>query len=104
MSRMTKFLKQTCQVQAYSVSGGMPVHNAYGELVYEEAVVYNCRREPLVRDILTSNGAVLKTTHRYFLDDSANIGADYKIDGHVVLSVATYINQVGKVEGYEVYV
>lgn len=103
MSKMTKFLKQTCSIQAYATSEGEPTYNEFGELIYGSGVTCSCRCEPLVRDLLTSNGSVLKTTSRYFLDESVDVKTDYLIDGHVVLSVETYINQVGKVEGYEVY-
>lgn len=104
MSRMTKFLKQECQVTPYQLDEqGMPMLNRFGELVYGEDVTCKCRHEPTVRDVQTSNGAILKATSRYFLDESQELKADYKVDGKVILAMDTYINELGNVEGYEVY-
>lgn len=104
MSRMTKFLKQKCQVSPYQLDeNGEPLFNRFGELVYEEPTEHKCRYEPTVKDVQTANGAILRATSRYFLDESFELKADYKIDGKVILAMDTYINELGVVEGYEVY-
>lgn len=105
MSRMTKFLRQQCLVQPYEVDAkGEPVLNDYGELQYGSAKSCKCRHEVAFRDIQTANGQLVSSTSRYFLDESVEIKADYKIDGREVLSVSTYVNGFGQCEGYEVYV
>lgn len=105
MSRMTKFLRQKCLVQPYEVDDkGEPVLNDYGELQYGPAKSCKCRHEVAFRDIQTANGQLVSSTSRYFLDESVEIRADYKIDGREVLSVSTYVNGLGQCEGYEVYV
>ena len=105
MSVMTKFLKQVCQLQAYQRdSQDEPVLNDFGELQYEEAISCKCRREQIVQDVYSTNGAILRASTRYYLDDSVEIFADYKIDGRIVMSVQSYVDQVGAVIGYEVYV
>lgn len=105
MSRMTKFLKQTCSVEPYSVAeDGNAETNRFGEVIYSEPIECKCRYEVFFRDIQVENGSIIRSTARYFLDESLEIKADYRIDGNVVISVETYINQLGKVEGYEVYV
>lgn len=105
MSRMTKFLRQQCLVQPYQLDEhNNPQLNDFGELQYEPAFLCKCRHEIAFKDIQTTNGQLIKSTSRYFLDDSVEIKADYKIDDHTVLNVSTYINSAGQVEGYEVYV
>lgn len=105
MSKMTKFLKQTCQVEAYVLTEeGNAETNRFGEIIYQEPVECRCRREKCVKDVQTANGSVVQATTRYFLDDSFELQPDYRIDGHVVLTVEEYINGLGKSEGYEVYV
>lgn len=105
MSRMTKFLKQKCQIEAYLVNeNGVPETNRFGELQYYEPTIHKCRHEICFKDVQTSNGSIVKSASRYFLDESVNLKADYRIDGHVILAVESYINEVGKLEGYEAYV
>lgn len=104
MSRMTKFLKQKCSLERYVVENGQPKHNAFGELQYQPSVQLKCRHEMSTKDVQTANGSVVRTTSVYYVDESVPILADYKIDGHVVISVISYVNALGNVEGYEVYV
>lgn len=105
MSRMTKFLKQKCQVAPYSVDDeGVIEHNRFGEIIYKNPIECKCRRERIVKNIQTENGSLLRATACYFLDESLEILADYLIDGNVVITAEEYINEHGKVEGYEVYV
>ena len=105
MSRMTKFLRQSCAVEAYQVdSSGQPKHNQFGEILYEEPVTCRCRHEIAFQDVQVTNGSIVKSASRYYLDGSLEIKADYRIDGRAVLTVTSYVNQLGQVEGYEVYV
>lgn len=105
MSRMSKFLRQSCAVQAYKTdSNGRPLLNQFGEIQYAAATVCRCRHEISYQDVQSTNGSIVKSSSRYFLDESLEIKADYLIDGRAVLSVSTFVNQFGKVEGYEVYV
>lgn len=105
MSRMTKFLKQTCQVEAYEVGeDGNPERNRFGEIVYKPPITCKCRREKIVKDVQTTNGSIVQATTRYFLDEKIELFADYRIDGHVLLTVEEYTNELGRSEGFEVYV
>lgn len=105
MSRMTKFLKQDCTLeQLERDSAGKPVLNRFGEFSYLQSATIKCRRERTTQDVQTSNGSIIKSVTRYFTDQHVLISPDDKLDGHVVLEVAEYINQLGRVEGYESYV
>ena len=105
MSRMTKFLRQQCLVQPYQIDeAGNPALNDFGELQYEPAKPCKCRHEVAFKDIQSYNGQIIKSQSRYFLDESLEIKADYKIDGRLVIEVSTYVNGLGQCEGYEVYV
>ena len=105
MSQMTKFLHQRCIVQPYQVDeNGQPQHNQFGELLYAAPQRCRCRHEISYQDVQVANGSIVKSTSRYFLDESVEVKADYLIDGMPVLSVSSYVNRVGKLEGYEVHV
>lgn len=105
MSRMTKFLKQTCSMRSYLTDeSGAALYNEFGELQYGEPVILRCRSEPYARDILTEGGHIISISTRYFLDDSLNIRVNDLLDGRAVLQCSGYTNQFGKLEGYEVYV
>ena len=105
MSRMTKFLKQTCTFErANRNTDGSIKLNKFGEVEYFAPVQLKCRRERIIKDVQTTNGAILKSSTRYFTDETAAINADDKLDGRVVLEVEEYTNQLGKPEGYESYV
>lgn len=105
MSKMTKFLKQTCSWEPASRDkNGNVVLNEYGEIQYEAPTIVKCRRERITKDVATSNGSILRSYSRYFIDDSVPINVDDRLDSHVVLEVEEYTNQFGKTEGYEVYV
>lgn len=105
MSRMTKFLKQTCLLEQYSVtSDGNIETNRFGEIVYKPAIKCKCRHEVCFKDVQTTNGSVVRSVARYFLDEKVALNPDYRLDGNVILSVETYINEHGSIEGYEVYI
>ena len=104
MSTMTKFLKQTCSFESAVRANGLTVLNEYGDIQYNSSTSLPCRREKQVRDIQTVDGAILKASTRYFLDEAAEVQADDRIDGHVVLYAEEYIDQFGQCVGYEVYV
>lgn len=104
MSRMTKFLRQTCQLEHYAEVNGAPKLNDFGEIQYEAPVAVQCRHEVSHKDVQTTNGSIVRSASRYFVDDSQPVRADDRIDGKVVVSVQSYINGLGQSEGYEVYV
>lgn len=105
MSNMTKFLKQSCSFEAAQRDDeGLTVLNEYGDIQYESAVALKCRREKYVRDMQTVNGAIVKTSSRYFLDDTQEVQTDDRLDGHVILACEEYIDQFGVCIGYEAYV
>lgn len=102
MSRMTKFLKQTCTFEeAVRDSKGQLVMNKYGEPTYKRSCTLKCRREGATKDVLTSNGAVIRSESIYYTDESQLIRTDDKLDGKIVTAVSEYTNEHGKVEGYE---
>lgn len=105
MSRMTKFLKQTCLFEkAKRNADGTVQLDKFGEPQYESPVRLKCRRERIIRDVQTSNGAVLRSSTRYYTDELRAIEADDRFDGKAVLEVEEYTNQLGNTEGYESYV
>lgn len=104
MSRMTKFLKQRCSLERYILEDGKPKLNMFGELQYLPPISVKCRHEMSHKDIQTGNGSIVRATSVYYLDESVPILADYRLDGHVVISAISYVNAVGGIEGYEVYV
>ena len=104
MSRMTKFLRQKCQLEQVIFEEGLPKLNDFGELQYAAPVSVKCRHESSHKDIQTTNGSIVRSTSRYFLDESVPVAPDDRIDGRVVVSVVEYVNGLGLVEGYEVYV
>lgn len=105
MSRMTKFLKQTCQFEsAQRNNDGTTRLNAYGDVLYNKQKTLRCRRERCVQDVQTNTGAIVKTSSRYFLDEQYEIQADDRVDGHTILKCDESTNALGKCEGYECYV
>lgn len=104
MSRMTKFLRQRCVLEKYVEENGQPKTNMFGELEYQKPISLKCRHEISHRDIQTTNGSIIRSTAVYYLDDSVEIKANYRLDGHVVVSILSYVNGFGAIEGYEVYV
>lgn len=102
MSRMTKFLKQTCIFEeAQRDAQDKPVMNKYGEPSYGPSRTLRCRRERSTKDVLTTNGAVLRSETIYYTDEGQRIRTGDKLDGSVVIAVSEYTNEHGKVEGYE---
>lgn len=104
MSRMTKFLRQTCSLERYDVENGVPKLNAFGELQYQPPIQLKCRHEVSHKDVQTTNGSIVRSTSVYYFDAPAAVKVGYRIDGAVALSVASYVNAQGQTEGYEVYV
>ena len=102
MSRMTKFLKQTCIFEAaVRDASGKIALNKYGEVAYEAPITLKCRRERTTKDVLTANGSVVRSASIYYTDESQVIRPDDKIDGRVVLGVEEYTNELGLTEGFE---
>lgn len=105
MSRMTKFLKQTCVFEkALRNEDGTTKLDKFGEVMYASPQKLKCRREKIVKDVQTNTGAILSSSTRYFTDESQPIDPDDRFDGKVVLEVSEYINSQGLPEGYESYV
>ena len=105
MSRMTKFLNQKCVVEPYEVdSQGAARIDQFGDIQYKKPVSCRCRHEISFQDVQVPTGSIIKSTSRYFLDEKLEVKADYRIDGHAVLLVTSYVNAKGALEGYEVYV
>ena len=100
MSRITKYLKQSCQL---SSSESLTL-NKYGEPQYAPEITLVCRREPCTRDIQTANGAIVRSTARYYLDARRIIHNDDLLDGKVSLQINGLVDQFGKLVGYECYV
>jgi len=104
MSLITKYLNQKCVYeQQKRNSEGIAILDKYGEPSYEDPVEIKCRRETLIKDVMTHTGSILKSSTRYFTDAEYNIKANDKIDGKPVLQVQDYVNQFGIVEGFESY-
>lgn len=105
MSRMTKYLHQKCSYEKIKVDdAGRPLLDKYGEPQYDPPVLVRCRRETYVQDVETNTGAVLKCATRYLTDDSQSIKINDKLDNRTVISVQEYVDQFGRVEGFECYV
>lgn len=105
MSRMTKFLKQTCRFQqAKHVEDNNVALNKFGEIIYGPVIILKCRRERVIQDTQTSNGAVLSSYTRYYTDEKQVIQIGDKLDGKPVNQLEEYINQAGVTEGYLSYV
>ena len=104
MSRLTKYLKQKCTYeQLVRDDKGEAVLDKFGEPSYKAPVEIPCRREILIRDVMTNNGSIQKSSTRYFTDNAQTIQANDKLDGKSVLEVQEYVNQFGKAEGFESY-
>jgi hypothetical protein len=105
MSRITKYLKQKCTYEKLKRgTDGKVLLDKFGEPQYEPPIVIKCRRETTIQDVQTNTGAILKSSTRYFTDDTHMIQANDKLDGKVVLKNQEYTNQFGKAEGFESYV
>jgi hypothetical protein len=105
MSRITKYLKQSCTYEKLKLNrNGTVALDKFGEPQYEAPVIIKCRREVTVQDVQTNTGAILKSSTRYFTDDKHAIRVDDKLDGRPVLKMQEYTNQFGVAEGYESYV
>lgn len=105
MSVMSKFLNQKCMwEQSQRVSRGETVLDTYGDVQYEAPVQVKCRRERIIRDVQTGSGAILRSSTRYFIDNSTPLRADDRLDGHAVLELEEYVDSSGHAVGYECYV
>ena len=105
MSRMSKYLKQTCTYERLKRgSDGKVLLDKFGEPQYEAPRSIKCRCEISIQDVQTNTGAILKSSTRYFTDQKQSIQADDKLDGKVVLKTQEYTNQFGVAEGCESYV
>lgn len=103
MSRMTKYLKQTCTVKNVLIDAdGEPLVDIYGEPSYSVPAVYKCRRERSFKDVLTVSGVMKKSSITYYLDETCNINIGDLIDDRAVVDFQEYTNEHGQTEGYMV--
>lgn len=105
MSRMTKYLKQTATIQRMLLdSNGNAKLDMYGEPMYGTPIKLKCRRERVLKDVLTPSGAVKRSSTCYYLDSQSSISFGDLIDGKSILDFEEYTNEYGKTEGYMVIV
>ena len=99
MSRMSKFLKQTCVLEkALRSPNGSTKLDKCGEIMYDAPQTIKCRRERIIRDVQTNTGAILRSSTRYFTDDSVVIAAEDRQDGRAIVEGEGKINAKGKPE------
>lgn len=100
---MTKFLKQTCEVQKMLYDdNGEPILDLYGEPTYQDSVIVKCRRERSFKDVLTITGAMKKSSITYYLDEVEDIHIGDLVDDRPVVDFEEYTNEYGRTEGYMV--
>ena len=105
MSRMTKFLRQSCSVaRAVRDSQGNALVDRYGLPQYGAPSTYKCRKETSEEIIQVDNGRMVRSTAVYYFDDSVAVSIGDTIDGKPVLKVDDYVNAYGIRIGGEVYV
>lgn len=105
MSRITKYFKQTCAfVPATRSSTNAITTNKYGEITYATPKTVCCRHEVCIKDIETKDGELIKSSDRYFLDNSNTIQVGDTLDGRPIIVASSLVNESGETEGYECYV
>ena len=83
---------------------GTPQLNKFGEKQYAVPVSVPCRMERGEKYVETANGAIVRSTTRYFLDSQVSIDVGDLINNAPVLVVKDFINSQGTSEGTESYV
>ncbi len=106
MSVMRKYLHQRCMHERLCRDGDTqePLMNEYGELEYKSPAELFCRKESVVKEVETPNGAVLRSNTRYYLPPSVSLMVGDLIDGKQILSLESYTGRLGLHEGWVVYV
>ena len=104
MSRMSKYLHQRCSHEALEFVGEVPQLNVYGEPSYVAPRTIKCRHEISAKDVQTTDGALVKSTSVYYIDSSAKLRVNDKLDGKAILVLSEYIGSTGRREGWEAYV
>lgn len=105
MSRMTKYLKQTCKWSKMLVDEeGEAILDMYGDPSYEEPVTVPCRREKSLKDVLTISGSVQRSATTYYVDERYELNIGDLIDNKPIIDFEEYTNEYGKTEGYMVVV
>lgn len=102
MSRMTRFLKQGCQLALASRDAkDKPILDNYGAAVHESAETVKCRREEHIQFVVTATGQVATSNTTYYLDNTTVIRVGDRLDGCEILAVGDFINGKGGNEGYK---
>lgn len=83
---------------------GTPQLNKFGENQYATPESIPCRMERGEKYVETANGAIVRSTTRYFLDAQAPIEIGDLINNAPVIVVKDFINAQGASEGTESYV
>ena len=105
MSRMTKYLKQTCKWSKMLVDEeGEAILDMYGDPSYEEPVTVPRRREKSLKDVLTISGSVQRSATTYYVDERYELNIGDLIDNKPIIDFEEYTNEYGKTEGYMVVV
>lgn len=105
MSRLTKFLRQTCSVEKLKVNeDGSAVFDKYGNPEYEEAVTTRCRMEPSSELVQDSTGHMVRSTATYYVDNSVTLSVGDRINGKPIIKVDAYVVACGATIGWEAYV
>lgn len=100
---MTKYLKQNATVErAVLDSNGKPKLDVFGQPIYKPATRVKCRKEPYVARAATGYGQYVNFTNTYYFDESVTIKIGDVVDGHVVQSIADYVDGLGNTIGWQV--
>lgn len=99
MSRMSKYLNQTCVFEAVKVdSEGNPFINEYGELQYESPKNIRCRREQYYRDVEIPSGSLVRSSNQFYTVEQVKIND--KLDSKVILTSEEYTDSRGRAVGF----
>lgn len=105
MSRMSKYLKQTCKWSKMLVDeNGNAILDMYGDPTFAAEVIVPCRRERSLKDVLTLTGSVKRSATTYYIDERYDVSMGDLMDGKPIIDFEEYTNEHGKTEGYMVVV
>lgn len=106
MSAVTKYLNQKTTLQlGRRAPDGSIMLDEYGEPLYEDRVrSIRCRKEISTEDVLTSTGAVQKSTTTFYVDNTVSVALGDKMEGKVILMIEDFIDFTGHSIGYKIQV